>query len=102
MEQVPYPKSFFDFFHHASTSLLDYLHHLLAPHPHAMSSPVDSMAPDGFGSRSKRRMVQLKTKEECRLSNAMLQVWTVELPSKHAEAILRSARVASLSYHPTH
>ncbi|KAK4633683.1 tRNA-specific adenosine deaminase subunit TAD3 [Fulvia fulva] len=37
----------------------------------------------------KRRMVHLKTKEECRLGNETIQVWTVELPSKHAEGILR-------------
>lgn len=37
----------------------------------------------------KRHMVHLKTKEECRLGNETIQVWTVELPSKHAEGILR-------------
>lgn len=36
-----------------------------------------------------RRMVHLQTKEECRLSNETIQVWTVELPSKHAEGILK-------------
>lgn len=36
-----------------------------------------------------RRMVHLKTKEECRLGNETIQVWTVELPSKHAEGILK-------------
>jgi hypothetical protein len=35
-------------------------------------------------------MVHLKTKEECRLSKETIQVWTVELPSKHAEGILKS------------
>jgi tRNA-specific adenosine deaminase 3 len=34
-------------------------------------------------------MVHLKTKEECRLGNETIQVWTVELPSKYAEGILR-------------
>ncbi|EME86048.1 uncharacterized protein MYCFIDRAFT_132181 [Pseudocercospora fijiensis CIRAD86] len=34
-------------------------------------------------------MVHLKTKEECRLGNETIQVWTVELPSKHAEGILK-------------
>lgn len=38
---------------------------------------------------AKRHMVHLKTKEECRLGNETIQVWTVELPSKHAEGILR-------------
>jgi hypothetical protein len=37
----------------------------------------------------KRRMVHLKTKEECRLGNETIQVWAVELPSKHAEGILK-------------
>jgi hypothetical protein len=37
----------------------------------------------------KRQMVHLKTKEESRLGNETIQVWTVELPSKHAEGILR-------------
>lgn len=36
-----------------------------------------------------RRMLALKTKEECRQGNETLQVWTVELPSKHAEGILK-------------
>ena len=40
----------------------------------------------------KRRMVHLKTKEECRLGNETIQVWSVELPSRHAEGILKSAR----------
>lgn len=37
----------------------------------------------------KRHMVHLKTKEECRLGNETIQVWTVELPSKHAEGVLK-------------
>ncbi|OQN98232.1 hypothetical protein B0A48_15508 [Cryoendolithus antarcticus] len=37
----------------------------------------------------KRRMRHVKTKEECRLGNETLEVWSVELPSKHAENILR-------------
>ncbi|KAK5702893.1 hypothetical protein LTR97_003839 [Elasticomyces elasticus] len=41
------------------------------------------------GEPRKRRMVHLKTKEECRLGNETIQVWTVELPSKHAEGILK-------------
>jgi hypothetical protein len=36
-----------------------------------------------------RRMVHLKTKEECRLGNETIRVWTVELPSRHAEGILK-------------
>ncbi|EMC96277.1 hypothetical protein BAUCODRAFT_69706 [Baudoinia panamericana UAMH 10762] len=34
-------------------------------------------------------MVHLKTKEECRLGNETIRVYTVELPSKHAEGILK-------------
>jgi tRNA-specific adenosine deaminase 3 len=44
-----------------------------------------------------RRMVHLKTKEECRLSNETIQVWTVELPSKHAELILKYVNMTSRS-----
>jgi hypothetical protein len=54
-----------------------------------MASPVDSMSPGDWSSRLKRRMVHLKTKEECRLGNETIQVWTVEMPSKHAEGILK-------------
>lgn len=56
-----------------------------------VASPVDSMAPDGGWDANKRphRMVPLKTKEECRLGNDTIQVWTVELPSRHAEWILK-------------
>nr|POF17737.1 trna-specific adenosine deaminase subunit tad3 [Quercus suber] len=36
-----------------------------------------------------RRMYHLKTKEECRLANDTINVWTVEMPSKHAESVLR-------------
>lgn len=50
-----------------------------------MASPVDFK----LGSPQERRMVHLKTKEECRLGNETIQVWTVELPRKHAEGILR-------------
>ena len=43
----------------------------------------------------KRRMLHLKTKEECRLGNETIQVWTVELPSKHAEGILKYVHLRS-------
>ncbi|KAK5108831.1 hypothetical protein LTR62_007805 [Meristemomyces frigidus] len=36
-----------------------------------------------------RRMIHLKTKEECRLGNELVQIYTVELPSRHAEGILK-------------
>lgn len=54
-----------------------------------MASPVDSKAPSHHDEHGKRRMVHLKTKEECRLGNDTIQVWTVEMPSKHAEGILK-------------
>jgi hypothetical protein len=39
----------------------------------------------------RRQMVHVKTKEECRLANETVDVWSIELPSKHAENILKSA-----------
>lgn len=68
--------------------------------PSAMNSPHDSKAPSDDSEDDvvcKRRMVHLKTKEECRLSNETIQVWTVELPSKHAEGILRCVYLLRLS-----
>lgn len=40
----------------------------------------------------RRQMLHVKTKEECRLANETIDVWSIELPSKHAESILRYAR----------
>ena len=58
-----------------------------------MASPVDSKMSSDINiivdSPPKRQMMHLKTKEECRLGNETIQVWTVELPSKHAEGILK-------------
>ena len=54
-----------------------------------MGLPIDSKAASLSGEPRKRQLVHLKTKEECRLGNEMIQVWTVELPSKHAEGILK-------------
>ena len=89
-----------------------YLHHLFRFLQHAflfvlqsarqrsglakMAAPVDSMAPSDVDELLTRQMVHLKTKEECRLGNETIQVWTVELPSKHAEGILKY--FLSLSY----
>ena len=64
-----------------------------------MASPVDSVVPSDNGEPLIRRMVHLKTKEECRLGDAVLQVWTVELPSKHAEGILKCV-IPSSRYRP--
>lgn len=97
MDHVPSPTSFFDFVQHVTTSLHAYLAPLLIRLAQiaSMASPVDSMAPLDLAGRSNRRMVHLKTKEECRLGNETIQVWTVELPSKHAEGILRYAHPPS-------
>ena len=63
-----------------------------------MASPVDSKASsDVEGSLPKRRLIHLKTKEECRLGNETIEVWTVELPSKHAEGILKSVNTRLIS-----
>lgn len=53
-----------------------------------MASPHDSKAPSEVGV-PQRQMVHLKTKEECRLGNVTVEVYTVELPSKHAEGVLK-------------
>lgn len=77
-----------DFLQHVSYSLFHFARRsagLLAN----MASRVDSKMPDDVDHPTKRQMVHLKTKEECRLGNETIQVWTVELPSKHAEGILK-------------
>lgn len=56
-----------------------------------MASPVDSTAPCEPVQTRRRQMTSLKTKEECRLGNETITVWTVELPRKHAEGVLRYA-----------
>lgn len=64
-----------------------------------MASPPDSVvAPRQAPAPRKRQMINLKTKEECRLGNETIAVWTVELPRKHAEGVLRYAtRIHSLT-----
>ncbi|KAF2858473.1 hypothetical protein K470DRAFT_296363 [Piedraia hortae CBS 480.64] len=37
----------------------------------------------------RRYLLHLKTKEECRLGLELIKMWIVQLPSKHAEGILR-------------
>ena len=56
------------------------------------SSRADSKVSSPIHRPLKRQMVHLKTKEECRLGNETIRVWTVELPSKHAEGVLRCVR----------
>ena len=48
-----------------------------------------SKAIDLAGDIQRRQMVHIKTKDECRLANETVDVWSIELPSKHAEAILK-------------
>lgn len=64
----------------------------------ASTSPTPSaIMPRAKGSKAhdldedvqRRQMVHVKTKEECRLANETVDVWSIELPSKHAENILK-------------
>lgn len=54
-----------------------------------MASAISSRVVHETNGVPQRRIVHLKTKEECRLGNETIQVWTVELPSKHAEGVLK-------------
>ena len=72
---------------------------LRSPHatPTSPTSPPSAIMPRAKGSKAidlagdiqRRQMVHIKTKEECRLANETVDVWSIELPSKHAEAILK-------------
>ena len=74
---------------------------LRSPHatPTSPTSPPSAIMPRAKGSKAhdldedvqRRQMVHVKTKEECRLANETVDVWSIELPSKHAENILKSA-----------
>ena len=65
--------------------------------PHTPTSAPSAIMPKAKGSRAtdpvgevqRRQMVHIKTKEECRLGNETVDVWSIELPSKHAESILK-------------
>ena len=72
------------------------------PPPSAiMPRAKGSKAIDPVGDVQRRQMVHVKTKEECRLANETVDVWSIELPSKHAESILKcvSAVAAPHSCH---
>jgi hypothetical protein len=80
---------------------------LLLRSPHATPAPSaimprakGSKATDPVGDIQRRQMVHVKTKEECRLANETVDVWSIELPSKHAESILKcvSSLAAPHSY----
>lgn len=74
----------FNIFHH-----LRFAHLAQQPTPNMAALRKDSTVTEHPPSCKERKMIHLKTKEECRLGNETIQVWTVELPSKHAEGILR-------------
>jgi len=57
--------------------------------PANMPRAKGTKAVDLAGPVQRRGMVHVKTKEECRLANETVDVWSIELPSKHAESILK-------------
>ena len=71
--------------------------------PTSTSSPQSAIMPRAKGSKAtdhdedvqRRQMVHVKTKEECRLANETVDVWSIELPSKHAENILKCVHDAT-------
>lgn len=77
---------------------------LLLRSPHATSAPPSAIMPRAKGSKAldpvgdiqRRQMVHVKTKEECRLANETVDVWSIELPSKHAENILKSVSATAI------
>ena len=79
------PCNFFHFLQNASLTLI----HRIADFAAKMATRKDSKVSSPDIRPPKRQMVHLKTKEECRLGNETIQVWTVELPSKHAEGVLK-------------
>ena len=70
---------------------------LRSPHATPQQQPPSATMPRAKGSKAidlagdiqRRQMVHIRTKEECRLANETVDVWSIELPSKHAEAILK-------------
>lgn len=90
----PWPpvSDFANFFRHVffNNPLFRSLHHLFATTRSTIMAPRrDSKVDDDLIAPPPRQMIHLKTKEECRLGNETIRVWTVELPSKYAEGILR-------------
>lgn len=63
--------------------------HPLSSSDATMSSPTHSLLSLDGSASGERRMLHIKTKEECRLGDEVVEVWCVELPSKHAEGILK-------------
>lgn len=97
----------FDFLHDAFIDFLPAA--LLRQQPHAPPPPSTTM-PRAKGTKAvvdtavtdtqKRQMIHVKTKEECRLANETIDVWSIELPSKHAESILKYRHSISPIYAP--
>lgn len=79
----------------------------LATTTHAPPSPPSAIMPRAKGSKAldlagdvqRRQMVHVKTKEECRLANETVDIWSIELPSKHAESILKCVSIANIDAH---
>lgn len=73
------------------------------PPPSAiMPRAKGTKAYDPVGDVQRRQMVHVKTKEECRLANEMIDVWCIELPSKHAENILKCVSATANHAHRRH
>lgn len=81
---------------------------LISPTP--STSPPSAIMPRAKGSKAydpvgdvqHRQMIHVKTKEECRLANEMIDVWCIELPSKHAENILKCVSDPASHAHRRH
>lgn len=79
-------------FHHLLTTLLHHVSRLrdfTFSHFKRMLSINGTEMDAANGDKPPWRMQHLKTKEECRLKNDLVEIWTVEMPSKHAEGILK-------------
>jgi len=88
----------------------DFALFLRSPHAHAPSTsatPPSAIMPRAKGSKAidlvgdiqRRQMIHIKTKEECRLGNETVDVWNIELPSKHAESILKCVSALAASHY---
>lgn len=84
------PRLATDFFRNVTTHFFNIFHHASFGIAHHVMQTIRRDSKATAAPEPKRHMVHLKTKEECRLGNETIQVWTVELPSKHAEGILKS------------
>lgn len=78
-------------FHFPHVDLVTLLYRLTHAISAIMGVRADSKTDSAAGGdrRPTKHMVHVKTKEECRLGTVTIQVWTVEMPSKHAEGVLK-------------